>query len=375
MIKKIALVTTGHPPLDERIYWKFALSISANGYETSIICTTENISTQKDNISIRGFEDETLSRKAKLTKLFHMIEEFRPDLIICFEASGIIPAHKYKKYKNNKCKIISDITEWYPENVAFKYHGIKKWLLYSIMYLFNVYVTNLADVLILGEDNKLDRYNLITPSKHKIIIGYYPVLEKFIYHAPAFDGKNFYLNFSGRLSVERGFFRFIDVVNRIARKHQNISFKIVLSGRNLLPDEVHSIKNFLTQKNILTEIIHFSSYERISEDLRNVHICFDLRELNFVYDSIPIKFFEYLACGKPVIYSNINAITESFDDINFGFLVNPNNTDEIVSKIEMYLSDNELLNQHSKNGRALIEDGKNWEMESEKLISLIANLI
>ena len=55
--------------------------------------------------------------------------------------------------------------------------------------------------------------------------------------------------------------------------------------------------------------------------------------------------------------------------------MNPNNIDEIVRKIEMYLSNKELLIQHSKNGRAIIEDGKNWEAESEKLIDLIRNLI
>jgi glycosyltransferase involved in cell wall biosynthesis len=147
-----------------------------------------------------------------------------------------------------------------------------------------------------------------------------------------------------------------------------------LSGRELLPEEISSIKNSFKHKNISLQIIHFSGYDKIAEGLRNVHICFDLRDLSFVYDSIPIKFFEYLACGKPVIYSDIKAIREAFENINFGFLVNPNNINDIVDKIEMYLSNNDLLIQHSTNGRAIIENGKNWEMESQKLINLVKNL-
>ena len=372
---KIAIASTGHPSLDERIFWKFALSISSSGYETAILCSTENIDNKKGKILIKGFKDNSLSRKEKLNKLFHLISEFNPDLIFCSEASAIIPAYKYKKSVNNKCKIISDITEWYPENVAFKYRFFKKYSYYIILYLFNIYATNLADILILAENNKLKRYNLISPSKDKIIIGYYPVLDKFKYSAPIFDGKTFYLNFSGKLSEERGFFRFIEVVNRIAEKHKNILFTIVLSGKNLDPEEIVEIKKLFRGINISLEIIHYSGYDKISEGLKKVHVCFDLRELNFVFDSIPIKFFEYLACGKPVIYSKINAISETFEDINFGFLVDPNNIDEIVSKIEMYIYNKELLIQHSKNGRAIIENGKNWETESEKLIKLIMNLI
>ena len=375
MSKKIALITTGHPPFDERIYWKFALSISSNGYETAILCSTENINEKKQEILLKGFKDDSLNRKARLNKLYRLIRDFEPDLIICSEASAIIPAHKYKKSSNNKCKIISDITEWYPENVAFKYQRLKKWALYFLMYIFNVYATNLVDELILGENNKLTRYNLIAPSKNKMVIAYFPVLDKFSYSAPFFDGKNFYLNFSGNLSVRRGFYRFIDVVNRIAKYHPDILFNIVISSPNFSPEDESSIKRSLENKNISLKVIHFSGYDKISEGLKDTHVCFDLRDLNFVHDSIPIKFFEYLACGKPIIYSNIKAIADKFGNINFGFLVDPYNIDEIVNKVEIYLSNKELLIEHSQNGRAIIESGNNWETESIKLIQKIRNLI
>jgi hypothetical protein len=177
MTKKIALVTTGHPPFDERIYWKFGLSISSNGYETAIICSTENINTQKDNISIFGFKDDSLKRKAKLNKLLSLIDEFNPDFIICFEVSAIIPAYKYKKSVNNKCKIVSDITEWYPENVAFKKKGINRYLTYVILFAANFLLVNRCDFIIIGEKLKFRRYKLSAPFTPKTIIGYYPVLK------------------------------------------------------------------------------------------------------------------------------------------------------------------------------------------------------
>jgi len=78
-----------------------------------------------------------------------------------------------------------------------------------------------------------------------------------------------------------------------------------------------------------------------------------------------------MAAGKPFIYSDIHPIRR---EMNYGFcgqLVNPNDINEITEAIEKYLRDRELLKVHSSNGRKIIEQGKNWESESVKLINFI----
>ena len=376
MTKKIALVTTGHPPFDERIYWKFGLSISSHGYETEIICSTENITIKKNNIAIHGFKDDSLSRKAKLNKLFHFIDGFNPDLIICFEASAIIPAYKYKKSVNNKCKIILDITEWYPENVAFKYWGIKKWLSYFTLYFFNIYVTNLADILILGEKNKLKRYKIIAPFIPKVIIGYYPVLKFFNYSLPQNVPKTFTLCYAGLINFERGILTILKATERFAELHQDMKIILKILGKFQFADEENKFNSLIKKKkNIIIERVNWTTYDKISDNLTDVHICLDLRDRNYIYrNSLPIKIFEYMACGKPFIYSDIQPIKDELNVKDFGILVNPDNLEEIINAIEKYQSDRELLNIHSQNSRREIEDNRNWETESKKLIKLIGNL-
>lgn len=374
MKKKVMLLSSGHPPKDERMFSKIGYSLSTNGYSVVICTSTEELHTTEKSIFFDCFDGEKLTKREKINKFYSLLSSHSPDIIISSEPLPILAAHQFKKNAKSSCKVISDITEWYPENVAFKFSGIKKWVTYFVLYLFNIYATNLADALFLGEKNKIKRYKLISPSKQKMIIPYYPILNEFKYSALQFDRKNLSLNFSGTLSVERGFFRFIEVVNCIAEKHKNIMFTVVLSGRNLLPEDESSIKHSFMHKNISLEVMHFSNYEDISVGLQNVHICFDLRELNFVFDSIPIKFFEYLACGKPVIYSNIQAVVEEFKDINFGFLVDPNNIDEIVSRVENYINNPELLLTHSQNGRKLIEEKYNWEAYEKKLLHFLNQL-
>jgi glycosyltransferase involved in cell wall biosynthesis len=377
MTKRIALVTTGHPPFDERIYWKFGLSISSNGYETAILCSTENINIQKENISIKGFKDDSLKRKAKLNKLLVLIDEFQPDLIICFEASAIIPAYKYKKSVNNKCKIVSDITEWYPENVAFKKKGAFRYPTYVILFAANFLLVNRCDSIIIGEKLKSGRYELLAPLTPKTIVGYYPVLRFFKYSMPQKDQTAFTLCYAGLINFERGILTIVEAADNFAKLHKEIKVKLKIFGKFQLSEEENKFNLLLKEKKDITiERIGWTSYDKISDNLSDVHLCLDLRKRNFIYNnSLPIKIFEYMACGKPFIYSDIKPIKEELNVNDFGVLVNPDNLEEIVQAIEKYYSDYALLTKHSQNSRKEIESGKKWETESRKLLNIIRNLI
>lgn len=376
MSKKIALITTGHPPFDERIYWKFALSISSNGYETAIFCSTENIDENKQNILLKGFKDDTLSRKERLNKLYNLIRNFGPDLIICCEVSAIIPAHKYKKTDNNKCKIVSDVTEWYPENVAGKKSGISAVLSYIILFFTNIILTNKCNYLIVGERNKLKRYKIISPFLSKMIIGYYPILQYFYYSQPANDKNSIVLCYAGLINFERGILKLIEAVEVFSRNHNEIKTEVIIIGKFQYENEEKQFNELSKQKiNMNIELREWTSYDHVSDNLKDVDLCFDLRKRNFIYkNSLPIKIFEYMACGKPFVFTDIKPIREELKVDEFGILVDPDNINEIVVAIERYYNNPDLYLKHSQNCRKEIEDSKNWEAESIKLIKLIRNL-
>lgn len=114
----------------------------------------------------------------------------------------------------------------------------------------------------------------------------------------------------------------------------------------------------------------------MSSVIERMDICFDLRERNFIYNnSLPIKLFEYMACGKPFIFSDVKPIRGEIDFDKFGFLVNPDQESEIISAIQQYLNNPELAIKHSSNSRSLIEGDKNWKNESKKLIEIITKLL
>ncbi|HED38338.1 MAG TPA: glycosyltransferase, partial [Ignavibacteria bacterium] len=361
MNKKIAIVTTGHPPYDDRIYWKFAKSLSQNN-EVAIFCSTQEINLTSSNITIKGFNSNLVNRREKFNRLTEYLKEFKPDIIICSETSAIIPSLRFKREVNNNCKIISDITEWYPENIASKLKGINRLISYKYLFLSNIVLSNRTDALIIGEKGKKKRYDLIAPFKRKVIVGYYPVLEFFNYTEPSKSETDFTLGYAGVINFKRGILSLLKVFTTLQKKHPGKNIKLKIAGRFEFPDEEEIFNEKLIKNNIQNvEIVGWTDYDKISDNLSDMDVCFDLRELSFIYkNSLPIKLFEYLAAGKPVIYSSIKPLKENITIDDFGFLVNPKNIDEIVNKTERYLLQKELLNKHSMAARKFIEDGNNW---------------
>ena len=165
----------------------------------------------------------------------------------------------------------------------------------------------------------------------------------------------------------------ISVANSFPQK----KFKLLLFGKFTYQNEEAEFKQKTSSlKNLEVEFADWTDYDKMSSVIERMDICFDLRERNFIYrNSLPIKIFEYMACGKPFIYSDIKPIRNEIDCERFGILVNPDDQTEIINAIETYLNKPEIAIQHSVNARKLIEDGKNWESESKKLIELVNKLL
>jgi len=374
--KRICLITSGHPPFDERIFWKFSRSLNDAGFSVSIICSTLEINKIVNEVSIVGFDGTIFPKRKKIDTFYSLLNQFNPDLIICSQILTVFAALKLRK-QNPNTKIILDITEWFPENVAFKYNGLKRWIKYFQLLLPTFYILQKVDHLIIGEIAKKKRYNLLANSKPKTIIGYYPVLKYFNYKKPDLSKEEIILGYVGVITFERGIINLLKVTKSIADKFPQKKFKLLLFGTFTYKNEELNFKQKIsTINNLKVEFAKWTDYDKMSSVIEEMDICFDLRIRNFIYsNSLPIKIFEYMACGKPFIYSDIKPIRDEMDFNKFGCLVKPENESEIVTAIKNYLTNPELANQHSLNSRRLVEESKNWEYESNRLIELVNKLL
>ncbi|MGE5350668.1 MAG: glycosyltransferase [Acidobacteriota bacterium] len=374
MKKKVVILTSGHWPKDERIFHKIGRTLEKSGFSVAIISSVQEANFTEDNIHIVGFKGNNLNKKEKIFNLKALLTSEAPDVIICSEPLTVVAAWRYRKSQQKKIRIISDITEWYPENVALKQNGLKRLITYTVLFLFNIYATNLADHLIIGEKGKLKRYSIIAPFKKKAVIGYYPVLEFFTFSPPTFDGKKLTLCYAGVISFERGILNILKAAVKTAEENPGVSVTLKVIGRFQYEAEEEIFKKMVQGEDRLRiEMVPWGKYEEISQKLKDADICLDLRNYSFVYrNSLPIKIFEYMASGKPVIYSDIKPIREEMDVSKFGFLVNPTDIDEISLKISEYIKNPSLLREHSQNARQMAETRFNWARLEGELIRLVS---
>jgi glycosyltransferase involved in cell wall biosynthesis len=85
-------------------------------------------------------------------------------------------------------------------------------------------------------------------------------------------------------------------------------------------------------------------------------------------DSLPIKLFEYMIAGIPVIASDFPLWRKIIEEENCGICVNPKDPDKISEAINMLTSDDTLAYNMGQNGRKAALEKYNWKIEEKKLL-------
>ncbi len=369
----IVIVTSGHPPFDERIFYKFAMSFKKYGHNVSVLSSREEINTESEGITVRGFNGDPLTKVNKVDQLYREIASFGPSLVICCEPLTILAADRYKKQNNAEVKIIYDITEHYPlQSTLNQYTGITRIAQYIRLSLFNAYVSNLADHLFIGEEGKARLYDTIAPFRKKSIIGYYAPKRYFQFYPPGYDGKNFTLCYVGSNSGSGGFSRFIRLIKNAAERFPEKTFTAKIIGME--PDGGKD-RGFESFRNIKTLFTGRTGYKDYASGFENVDLCIDLRDKNIVYNrSLPIKVFDYIACGKPFIFSDLDSFKGYNDLREAGLMTDPDDLESQLQRISLYLNHPEKLKEDSLSAYSLFEEKYNWENLEKKMMGIIDSL-
>jgi glycosyltransferase involved in cell wall biosynthesis len=364
---KVCILTTVHQPFDTRVFHKEAKSL-AKVHEVVLIAPDEEAADKEvDGVRI-------ITIKKPKSKLLHPITMWRVfkagfrhdcDVFHCHEPSSLFVSAMLKVLKRKK--LIYDAHEYYPSLIA-ENSIFPDFIRHIVRFLADIeerILIRFADVVITVDQILYKEYK----KYHKIahIISNYPKLE--LFRSNDLNSENKGIVYVGGISRDRGIYQMIDVANKA-------NVKLICVGN--FTDELNKkeINNFLAEnptKNVVFtgHVSHLKVVEYINNS--KVSLCV-LQPIPRYKKAVPIKLFEYMACGKPVVVSNFTEIRKVVKEANCGILVDPANVDEIANAILYLLKHPEEAKRMGENGRIAVEEKYNWEKMEKRLLEVYKGL-
>lgn len=371
-MQKVLFLTTAHHPKDDRIYYHQAKSLAENGFEVKITSLCQDLNEISEKIEIESFSILNHSSRAKIETFFKVCKSFQPDAIICSEPLAVFAANKFQKIK--KTSVIYDITEWYPAMSMLRsipypakiFHALK-------FFLINLSAGFLSTDFIFGEVTKKFPLAYFFPFKRNITLPYYPDSKFISANIKSLNSDDITLCYTGQISQDKGIGNFFKAIDLVRKKNTEVNIKILIIGSARNEDDQHYLENLLFEyqfENV--EIRKPTSFIKFTESFAEANLCFDLRELNFENKhSLPIKIFYYTGAGKPVIYSDLKGIRQHMDVSEFGFLVNPIDSEKISDIILNYIQNPELYQKHAQNAEKAYRQKFNWNIIKDSFVHFV----
>ena len=377
MKNKIVLLNTIHYSLDDRVFYHQSKSLMKFGYQAIIISTKEELKAEKNGIIINSYNDNLFTQKEKINEIVNHLNQFTPDIIICDSPLAVIASSIYRK--NRPAKIIYDVTEWYPSKKNFSTrHGIKGIFKFIILVVINLYAGFKTDNFIFGEHFKSLSFKFLFFLKKFIYLPYYPDLNYIKQYPQKEINNEINFNYSGLISADKGIDSILNSIRIVARKFSTKQFNLKIIGYFASNDEqIHFEKICASfEKNISITLQDRMTFPDFCNEIGKADLFLDLRMKDFENNHcLPIKLFYYLACGRPVIYSNLRSIKKEIKDFSFGLLSDPTDYQLIASFIEKCITDKNFYNLQCKNALLVSKNKYNWSMIEPEFIKFIQTMI
>lgn len=167
----------------------------------------------------------------------------------------------------------------------------------------------------------------------------------------------------GRLDKNKGFNYIIDAMPKLIRKFPGT--KLVIAGDGPEKDNLLTqIKSLHLEQNVcLVGAVR-------NKDLPKFYNTADLFVLPSLKEGLGVVLLEAMACGTPVIGSNVGGITDIIKDNENGLLTKPKDPTDIANKITQLLSNEKLRRKLSENGLKTVKERFSWNFVTNEFIKV-----
>lgn len=383
---RVCFLADRHDLYDDRIYWKMAVRLQKQRFEVFYLLvgdrnekgvTNEQIAFQMFKLKsysknrVLNFVLKRINPNNNYRKLYEAAAEIRADIYHFHDLWINRIAPDLKKLPHHPV-VFYDAREPYAED--FVSHANESILPKSLVKAFAFYVEKWEksqavhyDMVIANENNVRQKFsNVLGPSKTATLYNYSDLVPDSVI---PYEQKSYDLIYCGGISKIRGAFDMVHAILRVKTKKPDITAVFVgpFYPSELKEELMSLLRAHDLQENI--ELVDQVSHQAVGKFYENSRVGLVLlKKLRTFELSMPIKIFEYMTFGLPIIGSNFGHIQDFLLKDQSGIVVDPTDRDALAKAILKLLVDRKLYNEISNRCSSISQKKYNWNIEFERLL-------
>jgi len=369
---KAVHLTTVHSPGDVRIFLKECRTLAHAGYEVVLIAGGDKEEV-REGVRIRGLNIDAGRRRRRMTAgMIKMIAAALAERgeLYHFHDPELMPLGWLLKIMGKK--VIYDVHEDYASSLR---ESDREWLTPFFKRLASL-VVRTAERIGMGFYDAVvaatPKIGGLFPASRTVVIQNYPFRDELACEATMPYGQRpLNIVYAGGISERRGIREMIGAVGALGN---NGGAKLLLAGKFSPPALRGEAEKLPGWKNVeylgclsRTELAAVFGRSRIGLVL--------LHPTDGYRESQPIKLFEYMSAGIPVVASDFPRWREIVATAGAGLLVNPLDETAVAAAVHWLLAHETEAEAMGRNGARAVAQGLNWDGEAKKLLALYEKLL
>jgi glycosyltransferase involved in cell wall biosynthesis len=260
-----------------------------------------------------------------------------------------------------------------PNDPYLAYHGKSK-IRMSLEKIIDKYSMILSDrIVVLSEWSKrrLNRIGGISLSKVIVLPSgtdtkiFRPLPKKECCTKLGLDPSFLYVGFVGTFFFHQGIDTLIESAPDILKEFSNVRFLLVGDGPMMSTWQEKVNRRGLAWAFVFPGHV---SYRKVPEYIGAMDICVAPHRSD-TNQASPVKIFDYMACGRPIVVSDVEVTREIVGNRRLALLISPERSDHLSQAIIDLIEDQEKANAMSLEARRCAVDSFDRKKISENLIN------